>query len=78
MKNEEIEKFAMVITKTNQRTILTFLDNNVIVGYFEGNTNQELTNQNFWNFVQTPNDGSNKTIQINGDSILKIEIIDVY
>jgi hypothetical protein len=78
MKIEEIEKFAMVITKTNQRTILTFLDNNVIVGYFEGNTNQELTNQNFWNFVQTPNDGSNKTIQINGDSILKIEIIDVY
>jgi hypothetical protein len=78
MKIEEIEKFVLTITKANQRTILTFLDNKTIVGFFEGNTNQELTNQNFWNFVPTPNDGSNHAVKINGDTILKIEIINMY
>jgi hypothetical protein len=37
MNKEEIEKFATRITKVNQRTILTLLDNELIVGYFEGN-----------------------------------------
>jgi hypothetical protein len=78
MNKEEIEKFATRITKVNQRTILTLLDNELIVGYFEGNFNRELTNQNLWNFVLIPNDDSKNSIQINGDSILKIEIIDVY
>jgi hypothetical protein len=78
MYKEEIEKFATQITKVNQRTILSFLDNKQIVGYFEGNLDRELTTQNLWNFVLIPNDDSINPIQINGDSILKIEIIDVY
>ncbi|HVA98959.1 MAG TPA: hypothetical protein VNG53_08695 [Bacteroidia bacterium] len=79
MTKEEVSKFAMEITYISNRTTITFKNSTKVVGYFENNTpNDDLYNQNKWNFVCTQqNNNEKKQTTFDGNTFHSIQIIDI-
>ena len=78
MTKEEILPFAEEVTRTNQRTIITYHNGTRLVGFFEGNPKSELRDKNQWNFIVFPVvDGILKTSTLNGEDFKSIEIIEL-
>lgn len=78
MKQEEIEKFARLITTTFETTVLHFANGTQFHGFFDDNPAGEQSHiaQNKWNFVRY-NDGKDFSIKrmVNGYDLTKIEIV---
>ena len=77
MTKEEIQKISHIITYSHQRTVITMQSGKKLIGYFEKNGDSYLNNDNNWNFVKIPNENSVDVELINGDDIIKIEIINL-
>ncbi len=75
---QEITPYANKVTRTHQRTIIKLKSGSEVVGYFDGNNDKSLTDQNKWNFVVFPPEEPKTLTLFNGDDFLSIEIIDLW
>ena len=77
MTKEEIAPYATTVTYTNQRTVILLKSGVEVVGFFDGNNDKNLTEQNKWNFVVFPPTEPQKLTQFNGDDFLSIKIVNI-
>ncbi len=72
MTKEEVNEFATLLTKADNRTEITYKDDELIVGYFEHHL--LLSDENKWPFVIL---ATNEKITLNGDDMKSIRIYQV-
>jgi len=78
MTKEEVSVYADTITRTNNRTIISFKSGDKLTGFFDHNVDQKVRDTNQWNFVKTPiEDENNKFTLLNGEDFSGIEIITI-
>ena len=77
MTAQEVKAYADQITHINNRSEIRFKSGHTIEGYFNDNHDENLKNNNQWNFVVLPQEKPELkvTTLFNGD---EFESIDIY